>query len=188
MPTPMHEAAWHTFSEIFGLWHNAQESRLLPAGGGTVEGSTRRKTPDTSWRSSIKPPRRDSRWPTIVADVGWSETWAKLREDARFWLCESNQQVNVALTIKVTKKGNITIEKWDVTTNTGGVEPIQTMRISRKRRTGPNQYHISGSIDIPFQDCFLRAKRGNETDFRLSNDNLKSIAEAVRESMSWRSG
>lgn len=179
MPTPMHGAVEHTFSEIFCLWHNAQESRLLPARGTTVEGSTRRKTPDTSWRSSIKPPGRDSRWPTIIVQVGWSETKAKLREDVRFWLCESNQQVNVALTIQVTKKGNITIEKWELNTNTGGLEPVQTMRISR---TDSNQYHISGSIDIPFQDCYLRAKRGNETDFRLSNDDLKRIAQVVQES------
>ncbi|KAJ5977859.1 hypothetical protein N7501_001201 [Penicillium viridicatum] len=184
MPTPMHGAAQHTFSEIFCLWHNAQESRLLPAGSTTVEGSTRKKTPGTSWKSSIKPPKRDSRWPTIVVEVGWSETKAKLKQDIRFWFCESNQQVNVALTIKVTEKGNITIDKWGLNTNTGDVEPVQTMSIYRKRRarrTSPNQYHISGSIDIPFQDCFLRAKRGNETDFRLSHDNLKSIAEVVWE-------
>jgi hypothetical protein len=32
---------------------------------------------------------------------------------------------------------------------------------------------------IQFEDCFLRAKRDNESDFSLSNDDLTEIAEAV---------
>ncbi|CAG8909513.1 unnamed protein product [Penicillium egyptiacum] len=186
LPTPTHETAHRSFSEIFATWSRGQESRLVPIGRVTIEGSTRRKCPDSSWKSSIQAPGRDLKWPTILVEVGWSESRAKLREDVLFWLRESTQQVKVALTIEVTRTGNITVEQWELDQNTGGtsVQPIQTMKISRKRLTGPNQYHITGSMDIQFDDCFLRAKRGSETDFHLSNDDMKEIAEAVRSSRS----
>lgn len=30
-----------------------------------------------------------------------------------------------------------------------------------------------------FEDCFFRVKRGNETDFLLSNDDMTEVAEGV---------
>jgi hypothetical protein len=37
---------------------------------------------------------------------------AKLKQDVLFWLRESEQQVKVALTIQVTRRGSITIQQW----------------------------------------------------------------------------
>jgi hypothetical protein len=179
LPTTMHEVAHRSFGEIFAAWSRGQESRLVPIGRATVESSTRRKCPASSWKSSIKVLGRDSKWPTIIIEVGWSESEAKLKEDILFWLRESNHQVKVALTINVTKEGRIVIEQWELDPITGGISAIQAIKVSRQRLTGPDQYHISGSLDIQFEDCFLRAKRGSETDFHLSNDYMKEIAETV---------
>ena len=94
---------------------------------------------------------------------------------------ESEQQVKVALTIQVTRRGSITIQQWvlDQTARRSSVKPIQTMHITRNRNAYSNQHQISGSMHIQFEDCFLRAMRGNESDFSLSNDDLTEIAEAV---------
>ncbi|KAJ6004516.1 hypothetical protein N7522_006161 [Penicillium canescens] len=177
----VHEAAHRAFSEIFSAWHRGQESRLIPTGGATVKGFTRKKHPDSSWKTSVHIPGRDMKWPTILVEAGWSKPMAKLKQDVLFWLRESEQQVKVALTIQVTRRGSITIQQWvlDQTARRSSVKPIQTMHITRNRNAHSNQHQVSGSMRIQFEDCFLRAKRGNESDFSLSNDDLTEIAEAV---------
>jgi hypothetical protein len=179
-PSDVHEAAHRAFSEIFSTWHRGQESRLVPTGDAEVEGFTRKKKPDSSWKTSIHIPGRDVKWPTILVEAGWSEPMAKLKQDILFWLRESEQQVKVALTIQVTRRESVTIKQWvlDETTRSS-VKPIQTMHITRNRDPRLNQHQISGSMRIPFEDCFLRAKRGNESDFVLSNEDLTELAEAV---------
>jgi hypothetical protein len=92
---------------------------------------------------------------------------------------ESEQQVKVALTIQVTRRGSIATQQWvlDQTARRSSVK--KTMHITRNRNAYSNQHQISGSMHIQFEDCFLREKRGNESDFSLSNADLTEIAEAV---------
>lgn len=183
MPTTAHEAAHRAFSEIFSAWHRSQEGRLFPMGGATIEGFTRKKCPDSSWTTSIHTSERENKWPTILIESGWSDSRAKLSRDVLFWLTESDQQVRVALTMKVTHKGKITIDRWtlDETAGRTSVHPTQTMSITRSRTPNSNNHRISGSMHIKFEDCFLRDKRNSESDFILSNQDLTEIAEAVWE-------
>ncbi|CDM38367.1 unnamed protein product [Penicillium roqueforti FM164] len=171
----IHETSWGTFLEIFASWHRAQESRLVP--GGSVEGTTRAKKPSCTWRPQGYPPNRDVKWPTVVVEAGWSETLKKLKEDASFWFHESNQQVQVMLTIRTTERGTITIEKWAVEGNS--VKSVQKMWIVRNRNHDSEDHQISGSIQIPFQECYLRAKRNSETDFVMSHSDMLDIAQSV---------
>jgi hypothetical protein len=178
----LHEAVSHAFSEIFTLWHRRQESRLLPKGGPDVAGLTRKKAPDCCWTTSVQVPGRDpKKWPTVVVEVGWSEGPGKLEKDALFWLRESQQDVKVALTINITRRGSVTVQRWALNPPPcrSPVKLIQTMHITRGRGADSDQHQISGSLHVPFGDCFLRPKRGNETDFVLSNDDITEIAEDV---------
>ncbi|KAJ5789007.1 uncharacterized protein N7518_006018 [Penicillium psychrosexuale] len=172
----IHQTSWGTFSEIFASWHRAQENRLVQSGG-DVQGTTRVKKPDCSWKPAGYQPNRDVKWPTVVVEAGWSETLKKLKEDASFWLHESNQQVQVMLTIRTTERGTITIEKWAVDRNS--VKPVQKMWIVRNRNHDSQNHQISGSIQIPFQECYLRAKRNSETDFVMSHSDMLDIAQSV---------
>jgi hypothetical protein len=181
MPTLMHEVAHRAFSDIFSAWHRGQEGRLLPVGGATVEGTTKEKCPDSSWTTSVYIPGRDVKWPTILVEAGWSESMAKLKQDVLFWLLESEQQVKVALTIHITRRGSITIQQWKLyqTARGSSVKPIQTMHITKNRGPYSNKPRIWGSMHTQFEDCFLRARRGNESNFALSNDDITEIAEDV---------
>ncbi|CAI7627834.1 unnamed protein product [Penicillium glandicola] len=185
LPTRMHEAAHGAFRDIFAIWYRSQKGRLLHRGRADVEGFTRKKCPDYSWMSSVHTPKGDIKWPTIILQAGWSDSSAKLKQDVSFWLRESKEQVKVALTIKVTPKEKITIERWTLKQTVGGnfVEPIQTMCITRQRDTSSNPYQISGSMHIQFEDCFLRAKGENETDSLVSHDDMAEIAGVVWDSV-----
>ncbi|CAG8004173.1 unnamed protein product [Penicillium salamii] len=179
--SPVHEAAHRAFSEIFSNWHRSQESRLIPTGGATIEGSTRNQSPDSCWKTSVYVPGRDVKWPTILVEAGWSGSMAKLKQDILFWLRGSEEQVRVALTIEVDRRGSITIQQWilDNTASRSSVKPFQTMHITQNRCAGLNQHQISGSMHIKFEDCFLRVKRDSESDFVMSKNDITEIAEAV---------
>ncbi|KAJ5780437.1 hypothetical protein N7457_005597 [Penicillium paradoxum] len=181
MPTAMHSVAHGAFGDIFATWHRGQQSRLLAMRNTTVEGPTRKKCPDSSWKTPVHVFGRDAKWPTILVEAGWSDSSRKLQQDVLLWLRESEQQVKVVLTIKVTPEGKITVERWKLNERAGEmyVEPNQAMRITRNSDASSNQHYISGSMHIQFEDCFLRPKRGSETDFVLSDADMKEIAEAV---------
>ncbi|KAJ5192636.1 hypothetical protein N7449_008778 [Penicillium cf. viridicatum] len=106
---------------------------------------------------------------------------ARLKQDVLFWLRDSEQQVKIALTIHITRRGNITIQQWilDQTASRTSVKPIQAMHITRNRSADSSQHQISGTIHIQLEDCFLRVKIENESDFILSHDDMTEIAEAV---------
>lgn len=64
-----------------------------------VEGNICSKEPDGSWIPEQLPPGRNDRWPTIVLEVGVSESKKKLRADAAWWLASSQGQVHVVIII-----------------------------------------------------------------------------------------
>ncbi|KAJ5988247.1 hypothetical protein N7481_003457 [Penicillium waksmanii] len=181
MITPMHEAVHRAFSEIFGTWYRGQEGRLMPQGGAGIEGFTRKKSPDSSWNTTVLTPGRNRKWPTIIVEAGWTESMGKLKEDVLFWLRDSEQQVKVALTMNITRRGSITIQQWSSiqTAHKASVKPTQTMRITRNREVTSSQHKISGSLHIKFEDCYLRSKRNNESDFTLSSEDMSEISTAV---------
>ncbi|KAI1829466.1 hypothetical protein DTO006G1_9382 [Penicillium roqueforti] len=81
------------------------------------------------------------------------------------------------LTIRTTERGTITIEKWAFEGNS--VKSVQKMWIVRNRNHDSEDHQISGSIQIPFQECYLRAKRNSETDFVMSHSDMLDIAQSV---------
>ena len=58
----------------------------------------------------------DDAWPTLVFEVGLSESMGQLRNDARFWLTHSNLQTNIVLCIHINRAGRqMEVERWEVT-------------------------------------------------------------------------
>ena len=66
-----------------------------------VEGDTCSKEPDGSWIPRQLPPGRSDKWPTVVLEVGVSDSQEKLRADADWWLANSQGQVHVVISISV---------------------------------------------------------------------------------------
>lgn len=187
MSSKIHAVAVPAFAFLVDAWSRQAQTTLLPTLDAKVAGLTRTKAPDASWTPAALPGEEDRHWPTVILELGWTETRTKLNRDMLFWLQESNGQVKVALTMKVdgiTIDNNgvqheacITIEQWSYReTRDASLRRVQTMKIVRDV-SGSHQ--ISGSLSIRFKDVFLRGKRGSETDFRMSHDDMKKIGELV---------
>ena len=117
VPTKVHETAAATFGSEIDFTARTMglpqiERQLLGAGKCTAPGGTPSKEPDWSMVNANVRPSPDD-FPTIVIEVGFSETLQKLRNDARLWFSMSSNDVQIVILIAVRAANNqIIFEKW----------------------------------------------------------------------------
>ncbi|KAJ6131181.1 hypothetical protein N7523_001641 [Penicillium sp. IBT 18751x] len=177
MPSRMHERAHRAFAAIFDTWQRSQSKHLAPMGAAGIEGCQKLKSPDSSWGTNIKDRGKEPEWPTVVVEVGWTESTLTLMKNFLFWLQESGRAVRVVLSFLVYESGKITIQQWSLRQDPVHVEPTQNITIVRNKST--EQHEISGSLTIPFEDVYLCPKSPGDLDFELTHDDLHETARSV---------
>ncbi|KAJ5511334.1 hypothetical protein N7453_003437 [Penicillium expansum] len=115
--------------------------------------------------------------PTGNASFPWTEKRQKLEHDMRFWLTECNDQVNIALTVSVHKRGTISVEEWRAMG--ANQPPVPRQRITIARDPGPNGSRVQGRLRLRYEDIHLRERPQNATDFTLTTRNMEYIANMV---------
>ncbi|CAG8929619.1 unnamed protein product [Penicillium salamii] len=174
----------HAFA--IGAVDHAVMATLLPMGlyeqlltypGATIQGNTGGKQPDYGWGPRITPPN-DPRRPSVVLEVAWSESDAKLNSDVRFWLNPTDGNARTCLTLRVDRHTpTIRIEKWKLRNDTGRLHRYQIVRVTRV--SGETRVSAHPLI-IPFEDFFLRPpSTPAEKDMELSEQALRTIAETI---------
>ncbi|KAJ5168071.1 uncharacterized protein N7482_003665 [Penicillium canariense] len=181
MESEVHAAATASGTTLIQNWALGMTSTLTPMTAANIRGRTRSKKADASWKPAEIPSARDTKWPTMVLEVKWSEPRSKLTQDMLFWLHESNGDVKVALTLSVHRRGKITIEKWVLRQGQSSgpdPHPVETVEISRpSNRQDPPK--ITGTLTIPFKDVFLRVERAGETDLTLPTPVFEQMAREI---------
>ncbi|KZZ87142.1 hypothetical protein AAP_05897 [Ascosphaera apis ARSEF 7405] len=86
----------------------------------------RGKEPDYSWMIV------GDGWPAIIIEVGLSESGAKLREDAHFWLLAGADQGRIALTLNI-EDDELCLTSWVVNTTNDDVHIGAKMTATRMR-------------------------------------------------------
>lgn len=148
----------------------------------TLRGATRSETPDrkkqadSSYGPRQLPPGRTAEWPTVAVEVGFSETKAKLKSDAAYWLNQSSGEVLTMITVDIKRSGNIYIILWKrsmVTNQYPNPEPEAIQEIKIYRGKGGQAANIRGDeLRIPFQHMLLRDPEEGERDFVITRDEL----------------
>lgn len=103
MPSVAHHTACGLLSEDFRFKLQAMgvpRGEFVPIGSARYQGSRSFREPNAGYKPL---PARGlvSDWPTIVFEVGLSESLSQLRTDAEWWLVNSGGQVMIALTISL---------------------------------------------------------------------------------------
>ena len=115
MPGAHHEVANWKFATMFilKLASLGVSDTLEPFGSTRYEALTgRSKEADGAWRPSTRVLPTD--WPSLVIEVGVSESLGQLRADADFWLAKSGGQTRVVILLAVKKATRVmTIERWE---------------------------------------------------------------------------
>lgn len=176
MESPPHGVAISAFTEIFLAWRGPYNSNYPLEGTGTIifrGNSKKKKKADCSWRPEHS--GLDRKWPTIAVEVAYTEPPAKMIRDVQFWLNECDGQVNIMLTVKIHKRGKISIEQWRM----GARAPFPVQKLEISRNPAPNCEKIQGSMRLSFEDIHLRPKGPNDTDFVITHQNIESLAHRV---------
>lgn len=156
-----------------------------------VEGTSRSKEPDGSWIPVNPPPRRGKTWPTIILEVGVSESKKKLRNDAAWWLANSEGLVNVVITVSINQAlpeitfESIVLERPILAFRHGRPRyvPITRQSIVIRRPGGPNQPITSvpntSPLMISCEELLCRPPIPPETDPNIPITSLEWIASLV---------
>ncbi|KAJ6110453.1 hypothetical protein N7486_002688 [Penicillium sp. IBT 16267x] len=94
-----HESAVHNFNKeveiVLGL--SNMEHTISALGTARMRGNSCSKESDGQWKPYINPPA----WPSVVMEVGVSESFNKLKADAAWWLENSRGQVRLVILISI---------------------------------------------------------------------------------------
>ncbi|EEP82648.1 predicted protein [Uncinocarpus reesii 1704] len=183
MPSREHEVAASIFQRFVFL--KLDEMRpdfslnLKPCGTAEVQGATRGKGPDVSYLPRTLPAARSDKWPSLVLEVGYSESATKLRNDASWWLTESQGEVRVVATLTIFRNHRVHLEVWKLREG-AHPHPIKTQEaIVTKSAHG---YSASAALVIHFPELFLRDPTDNgERDIVFNREDLEQLVESVLE-------
>jgi hypothetical protein len=194
--TKAHETAAGAFARLitgtaeFGMGLPLIECQPLGAGRNTAPGGSPSKEPDWSMVNANIRPNPDD-FPSIIIEVGFSESPQKLRNDARLWFSMSSNDVRIVILIAIRAANNqIIIEKWAVGPLPVGQRrsrhtPPQVPQIEQEitiTRTPPNTFAITSGaapLILEFSRLFLRPAVGAEHDIVYTQADLVDIAAAI---------
>ena len=134
------------------------------------------KQADMGW-GPRRPPRGYPKRPTVVLEVGVSETRSKLHRDIDLWLDPTRGNANVAIAIKVNRqRPMISIDKWIWDAVNGKSLNCQHIEVAE---SDTDEVKVSGGpLIIPFHLLFLRQPQApRETDVVIDQEWLQNIAE-----------
>ena len=161
VPTKAHETAAGEFgSEII----TAASAMGLPriqrriVGAATFQAAAGTPRKEGDWSMMPRNLRtKPGDFPTIVVEVGFSETLRKLRSDARLWFSMSNNDVQIVILISVARN-EIIFEKWTVEPIPVGQLPCATQSITVTRTQPNNTLAITDGTAplLEFNKLFLR--------------------------------
>ncbi|RLM00106.1 hypothetical protein CFD26_107920 [Aspergillus turcosus] len=112
-------------------------------------------------------------WPTMVIESGVVASLPRLREDARWWLHNSQGEVQIVLVVGINRqRRKLVVEKWEQQ------KPALTHQPPRHPQASL-QAHATQIIEmsflpasraalvLPFEELFDRPRQGRETDILL---------------------
>jgi hypothetical protein len=197
VPTAKHELAHLLLSDI--IHQRLREMGLpplsmIPCGATTYDGpSGSKKEGDSSYK-----PRgcrvRAKDWPTLVIEAGLSESHAKLRTDAAWWLHSSSGEVKIVITILIRPaQKSISIEKWCLQpcastapatrANPPIAAEIQELSITSNPpiptpADSTTTYTVTGApLILEFENLFLRASVPPEGDVIIIAAHFQVFAD-----------
>ncbi|KAK2814013.1 hypothetical protein FQN50_000417 [Emmonsiellopsis sp. PD_5] len=152
----------------------------------SVEGASRKKSPDCSYRPETLPAQRDIKWPSVIVEVGLSESQAKLERDCHWWLNNSRGQVKIALGISINRRRKeVIIRRWELRrvrptrANPTAVVPMAIQEITISSPQNSNTVSVHGApLILEFEKVFLRPP-GSQADIQITEMELVALAREV---------
>ncbi|KAJ5687004.1 hypothetical protein N7536_009623 [Penicillium majusculum] len=167
------------------------DESIRPLRSKTIQGIFCGKEADASFGLAQPTPGRSTKWPTVVIEVGVSESYRKLRKDAEWWLTNSRGDVKLVIIVSISRKTpNVTFETvtLDLPVNSLRLQRPryvpkirQSITVSRKKNEPNSPITITPRVPltIGFEELFCRQPVPPEHNIDLSPDRLRRISKHV---------
>jgi len=154
--------------------------------------STTSKEADGAFKpGTLRPYEMD--WPTLVLEVGVSESLPKLRNDARWWLSNSGGSVNIVLIFHINQGAkSILIERWETTSaltsrpitrstarSNGNQPPAQIPTEMQAITVDPNGVITGAPLTLDFHQIFLRQANPPEHNMVFTAQDLRDWSDSI---------
>jgi len=199
MPSAKHEGAHLTLSRKLDRRFASMglpEDCLYPVGSTRYERPNSSKEGDAGYRP-LPARERETDWPRIVFESGFSETLPRLRHDAGWWIIHSKGDVKIAIIISIKpRQKTLVVEKWcpspppasrpaaraQVITITQNPTPrrdnIAQQVVTVQSGTGSTYGVVRAPLILEFDKIMLRAPvPPNESDIIFTADDLALWAD-----------
>lgn len=144
-------------------------------------------------------------WPTLVVEVGVSQTLRDLQTTIRWWFYASNHEVKIVLLVKIYRQQQqIVLEKWTegvsstprqgatTTRSAATIAPLRRQEITIDMlpaasaatpgdpiRADPASYVASDALRLEFELLFLRRPNTGEHDVVLTEEMFRVLAAQI---------
>ena len=161
------------------LYNTGLNWLIIPTGSKRVRGGSCFKEPDESWVPRSHLPGRDMKWPTVVMEVGVSESIEKLKSDAVWWLANSVGQVKLVVIVSINQTSpEITFQTIVLDTATAIPTVRQSVTTSRvpKQPDAPITTSPAEPLIIRFEEMLCRQPVPPEQDLQISLGELETAS------------
>ncbi|KAJ6157567.1 hypothetical protein N7470_005159 [Penicillium chermesinum] len=178
-----HERVTREWDFVLRTQAIASNLAVVSDGSARMAGHSSHKEPD----SQYMPEDDISGWPTVVLEVGYSESPGKLKCDAAWWLANSNGEVKLVITIAIDKRQpQITIECivldnfiLPAHNNRPHYRTVTRQHLTITRRQGIITTRPSVPLRITVQEIMGRSPLPGETDILIPVPRLEELAAKV---------
>ena len=179
-----HEQAGSLFDQL--LFHKLTQMHvntrrdLRTQRDANVKASDRNKQPGASYSPAATDfPGRDD-WPTVVVEVGLSESRQKVEESVKWWLTASEGRVRTAIAIDIAMRQaqRLVVDKWEMPSDIA--TPVRSSSVTLFREQDGN-IGMQGDAElvIQFQRLFLRNPAPGQGDIVFTRDDLEELADCT---------
>jgi len=192
-PSVQHELAHSALADLLTFrlsFMGFNEPPLNRVGAARFDGNQSSKEGDSAYKPDSR--NRKDDWPTIVFESGFSETLTKLRNDAQWWLTNSQGDVRIVVIVLARPEHKtLRVEKWCLAPpqprrsprlNPGAQVPTRVQEILVTQNPpahpgGASTYTVTGApLTLEFQEMFLRAPAPPESDVTFTTADLSRWA------------
>ncbi|KAJ5129546.1 uncharacterized protein N7515_005585 [Penicillium bovifimosum] len=188
-----HETAARGLDGAMGhdIYNMGLGKAIRPLGSKTIHGVFCRKEADAAYGPAQPVPGRSPKWPTVVVEVGVSESYRKLRADADWWLTNSKGDVKLVVLVSISRTTpnvrfetvalNPTVDSLRLQRPRYAPYIRQTITASRNANEPNSQISIRPSVPltIPFEELLCHPPVPPEGDIQISPHRLEEISEHV---------
>lgn len=155
------------------------EYRVRPFAAGRIDIGGKSLAADGGFMPKSDPQRRV---PTVVFEVGVSESGPLMQRKIGFWLTRTDGAIQAVIVIRLKNEREVVLQRWCISNGAPAMEQETVMEKLYGTTSELSTIRVTNApFVIPFEKLYLREPRPNsrERDIHLSQQDLKELLSDI---------